>query len=123
VQSAAASRPARSTDQRAGYAHRDQQPAGRGHPRQGFLQILLPSGETGLYPGRNFSTTDQGQNRHEDGYTSSRDHVPQNITALTIGQDRLVQVTVDGNPQPQTIGQIELANFMNEGGLEAVATT
>jgi len=29
-------------------------------------------------------------------------------------------VKLDGDPNPQTVGQLELANFMNEGGLEAI---
>ena len=31
-----------------------------------------------------------------------------------------MQVTLDGQPAPQTVGQLQLANFMNEGGLEAI---
>jgi flagellar basal-body rod protein FlgG len=31
-----------------------------------------------------------------------------------------VQVKLDGQPQPQTIGQLQLATFMNEGGLEQI---
>jgi len=31
-----------------------------------------------------------------------------------------VQVNLDGQTDAQTVGQIELANFMNEGGLEAI---
>ena len=41
-------------------------------------------------------------------------------TAVTIGKTGMVQVTVAGEAAPQTVGQIELANFMNEGGLEAI---
>ncbi|MFT4251942.1 MAG: flagellar basal-body rod protein FlgG [Caulobacter sp.] len=88
---------------------------------KGYLQILLPSGETAYTRAGNFSTNDQGQIVTEDGYTVQPGiTIPENATAITIGKTGLVQVTLDGQTDPQTVGQIELANFMNEGGLEAI---
>ena len=88
---------------------------------KGFLQILLPSGETAYTRAGNFSTNDQGQIVTEDGYTVQPGiTIPQNATATTITKTGLVQVKMEGDPVPQTVGQIELANFMNEGGLEAI---
>ncbi|HQR90427.1 MAG TPA: flagellar hook-basal body complex protein, partial [Caulobacter sp.] len=88
---------------------------------KGYLQILLPSGETAYTRAGNFSTNDQGQVVTDDGYTVQPGiTVPQNATAITIGKTGLVQVTLQGQVEPQVIGQIELANFMNEGGLEAI---
>ena len=88
---------------------------------KGYLQILMPSGETAYTRAGNFSTNDQGQVVTDDGYTVQPGiTVPQNATAITIGKTGLVQVTLQGQTEPQTIGQIELANFMNEGGLEAI---
>jgi len=46
--------------------------------------------------------------------------VPQNAIDIIISKTGMVQVKLDGDPQPQTIGQLQLANFMNEGGLEAI---
>jgi flagellar basal-body rod protein FlgG len=87
---------------------------------KGYLQILLPSGETAYTRAGNFSTNDQGQIVTEDGYTVQPGiTVPQNATDITISKTGLVQVKLDGQPQPQTIGQLQLATFMNEGGLEA----
>ena len=86
---------------------------------KGYLQILLPSGETAYTRAGNFSTNDQGQIVTEDGYTVQPGiTVPQNATDITISKTGLVQVKLDGQPQPQTIGQLQLATFMNEGGLE-----
>ena len=88
---------------------------------KGYLQVLLPSGETGYTRAGNFSTNDQGQVVTEDGYLVQPGiTIPQNATAITIGKTGLVQVTIDGSAQPQAVGQLELANFMNEGGLEAI---
>jgi len=88
---------------------------------KGYLQILMPSGETAYTRAGNFSTNDQGQIVTDDGYAVQPGiTVPQNATAITIGKTGLVQVTLQGQTAPQAIGQIELANFMNEGGLEAI---
>ena len=88
---------------------------------KGYLQVLLPSGETAYTRAGNFSTNDQGQVVTEDGYLVQPGiTVPQNATDIIIGKTGLVQVKLDGQPAPQTIGQLQLANFMNEGGLEAI---
>jgi len=88
---------------------------------KGYLQILMPTGETAYTRAGNFSTNDQGQIVTEDGYTVQPGiTVPQNTTDITISKTGLVQVKLDGQPQPQTIGQLQLATFMNEGGLEQI---
>ncbi|PIB96632.1 flagellar basal-body rod protein FlgG [Caulobacter sp. X] len=88
---------------------------------KGYLQILLPSGETAYTRAGNFSTNDQGQIVTEDGYQVQPGiTVPQNATDIIISKTGLVQVKLDGQTQPQTIGQLQLANFLNEGGLEAI---
>ncbi|KSB88788.1 flagellar basal-body rod protein FlgG [Caulobacter vibrioides] len=88
---------------------------------KGYLQILLPSGETAYTRAGNFSTNDQGQIVTEDGYLVQPGiTIPENATGITIGKTGLVQVNLDGQTDAQTVGQIELANFMNEGGLEAI---
>ncbi len=88
---------------------------------KGYLPILLPSGETAYTRAGNFSTNDQGQVVTEDGYLVQPGiTVPQNATDIIIGKTGLVQVKLDGQTDPQTIGQLQLANFMNEGGLEAI---
>lgn len=88
---------------------------------KGYLQVLLPSGETAYTRAGNFSTNDQGQVVTDDGYLVQPGiTIPQNATAITIGKTGLVQVTLSGQTAPQTVGQIELANFMNEGGLDAI---
>ncbi|WP_454715093.1 flagellar basal-body rod protein FlgG [Caulobacter segnis] len=88
---------------------------------KGYLPILMPSGETAYTRAGNFSTNDQGQIVTEDGYTVQPGiTVPQNATDIIIGKTGLVQAKLDGQTEPQTIGQIQLATFMNEGGLEQI---
>jgi flagellar basal-body rod protein FlgG len=46
--------------------------------------------------------------------------IPENITKLTISSDGKVYATLPGETQPQEIGQIETANFVNPAGLESI---
>jgi flagellar basal-body rod protein FlgG len=44
--------------------------------------------------------------------------VPSNSTGLTIGNDGTVTVLLPNQVTPQTLGQIQLANFVNPAGLD-----
>jgi len=86
----------------------------------GYFQITLPSGETGYTRDGAFQLSDQGELVTSDGYPVQPGiTVPQGTVGFTVSKTGEVQVTTQGNPQPQTIGQLELASFMNEAGLEA----
>jgi flagellar basal-body rod protein FlgG len=88
---------------------------------RGYLQVLLPSGETAYTRAGNLSLNDQGQLVTEDGYLiQPAISVPSDATDVTISKTGQVQITTEGNPTPAVAGQIELANFINEGGLEAM---
>jgi flagellar basal-body rod protein FlgG len=87
---------------------------------RGFFQVLTPSGDTAYSRAGNFSINDQGQLVTQDGYqVQPAISIPQDATAVSISQSGQVQVTQPGNPVPNVVGQIELASFMNEGGLSA----
>ena len=45
--------------------------------------------------------------------------VPTNATTLTINADGQVQATIPGQINQQLLGQLQLANFINEPGLQA----
>jgi len=45
--------------------------------------------------------------------------LPEDFTSVTIGSDGMVLVTVPGNAEPEEVGQIELARFVNSEGLIA----
>jgi flagellar basal-body rod protein FlgG len=45
--------------------------------------------------------------------------VPSNATGVTVNQSGQVQVTIQGQTAPQTVGQLQLAVFPNEAGLDA----
>lgn len=87
---------------------------------QGYFQITLPSGETGYTRDGSFQLSDQGELVTADGYPVQPGiTVPQGAVAVTVSKTGEVQVTLSGQPAPQTIGQLQLATFLNEAGLSA----
>lgn len=87
---------------------------------RGYFQVLLPSGETAYTRAGNFSPNDQGQLVTNDGYlVQPTITIPQDATDVMISSSGLVQVLQPNNTTPQTVGQLTLATFFNEGGLDA----
>jgi flagellar basal-body rod protein FlgG len=87
---------------------------------RGFFQVLTPTGDTAYTRAGNFAVNDQGQLVTQDGYqVQPAISIPQDAIDVTISQAGQVQVTQPGNPVPSVVGQLELASFMNEGGLSA----
>lgn len=88
---------------------------------RGFFQITMPSGETGYTRDGSFQLSDQGELVTADGYPVQPGiTVPQGAVAVTVSKTGEVQVTIAGTPAPQTIGQLQLATFVNEAGLQAL---
>lgn len=87
---------------------------------RGYFQVTLPSGDTAYTRDGSFQVSDQGELVTQDGYTVQPGiTIPQDAIGVTISPTGQVQVATAGDPQPQTVGQLELATFMNESGLEA----
>mgnify|MGYP003559469599 CR=1 FL=1 len=86
---------------------------------QGFFQIQLPDGSTGYSRDGSFQLDPNGQlvtaNGHllEPGIT-----IPPNAQSVTLAADGTVNVTVPGQAAAQSVGQLQLATFINPGGLE-----
>jgi flagellar basal-body rod protein FlgG len=88
---------------------------------RGYFQILLPSGETAYTRAGNFAVNGEGQLVTDDGYTVQPNiSIPQDALDVTISKSGQVQVTQAGQTEPAIVGQLELATFFNEAGLEAV---
>jgi flagellar basal-body rod protein FlgG len=88
---------------------------------KGYFQITLPSGEIGYTRAGNFSLSPEGNLVTEDGYAvEPAITIPQNTTDVSISKTGQVSAIIDGQTDPQIVGQLELANFFNEAGLEAV---
>jgi len=87
---------------------------------RGYFQVLLPSGETAYTRAGNFSVNNAGVMVTDQGYqVIPQITIPANATAVTISSSGLVQATIPTSTTPSTVGQMELATFVNEAGLEA----
>ena len=88
---------------------------------RGYFQVLLPSGETGYTRAGNFSVNGEGQLVTDDGYAVQPNiSIPQDAIDVSISKAGQVQVITQGETEPQVVGQLELASFFNEAGLEAI---
>ncbi|HEX7761799.1 MAG TPA: flagellar basal-body rod protein FlgG [Caulobacteraceae bacterium] len=87
---------------------------------RGYFQVLLPSGETAYTRAGNLSPNDQGQLVTPDGYlVQPTITIPQGTTQVIISKTGQVQVAQPGQTAPTVVGQLQLATFLNEGGLDA----
>ncbi len=85
----------------------------------GFFQIQLPDGTTAYTRDGSFQLNANGQMVTSNGYTVLPGvTIPNNAQSLTIGNDGTVSVTLPGQATPQTVGQLQLANFVNPAGLD-----
>ncbi len=84
---------------------------------RGWFQIEAADGSTLYTRAGAFNTNADGQLVTLDGYTVVPGiTVPQDATEVTVSKSGQVYATVAG--QQQDLGQITLANFVNEAGLE-----
>lgn len=87
----------------------------------GYFRVQLPSGEDAYTRAGSFQLGPDGQMVTQDGYVVQPGiTVPQDAIGVSINAAGEVQAKIAGEVAPQTVGQIELAVFFNEAGLEAV---
>ena len=88
---------------------------------RGYFQITMPSGQTGYTRAGNLAVNADGQMVTADGYPIEPSiTVPAEATAIQITRDGIVEVTLAGQTDPQQIGQLEIASFINPAGLEGI---
>jgi len=87
----------------------------------GFFQVLLPDGTTGYTRDGSFQKDNQGQIVTADGYPVQPNiTIPNNALTVSIGTDGTVSITQSGSAATTQIGSIQLATFINPGGLQSV---
>ena len=85
----------------------------------GFFQVQMPDGTTGYTRDGSFQVSSQGQLVTNNGYVVNPGiTIPTNAQSVTIGADGTVSAAIPGQATPQTIGQLQLASFVNPAGLE-----
>jgi flagellar basal-body rod protein FlgG len=86
----------------------------------GWFQVTLPSGQTAYTRDGTFGLSPNGEIVTSDGYVVQPGiQIPSNATNVTINASGQVQVSLSGQTAPQTVGQLQLAAFPNDAGLEA----
>ena len=86
----------------------------------GFFQVEMPDGSTAYTRDGNFSRDATGLLVNNSGLPiAGQIEVPTDALAIDIGADGTVTALLGDNTQVD-IGQIELAKFANNGGLEAI---
>jgi len=87
----------------------------------GFFQILLPNGETAYSRDGAFKLSADGQIVTTDGFFLQPNiTIPAESEMVNISPDGIVSVKVTGDSEPQEVGQLELAKFVNPSGMEAI---
>jgi flagellar basal-body rod protein FlgG len=89
----------------------------------GFFRIQQADGTDAYTRAGNFGLSPQGQLVTQDGLVVQPGiAIPQNTLSVQINAQGQVNATVAGNNTPQTVGQLELTRFPNEGGLNSIGS-
>jgi flagellar basal-body rod protein FlgG len=88
---------------------------------RGFLQITQPDGTIAYTRDGSFTMDNQGNVVTSAGYPlQPAINIPIGTQSITIGTDGVVTVTSATNAKGTQVGQIQLADFINEEGLQPV---
>ncbi len=88
---------------------------------RGFLQVTMPNGDTNYTRDGSLTLDSTGQLVTATGLLiSPAITIPPNALSVTIGNDGTVSAQMPGTAAVSNLGQIELADFINPTGLQAV---
>jgi len=84
----------------------------------GFFQVLMPDGTTSYTRDGSFRTDANGQLVTSNGFAvQPAITIPAGTQSITIGRDGVVSVVRAGSTAATQVGTLQLANFVNPGGL------
>jgi len=88
---------------------------------RGFFQVLMPDGGQAYSRDGSFQVDAQGQLVTSSGYVvQPAITIPQSAQSVSIGADGTVSVTLAGQSAPTQVGALQLSDFINPAGLQAV---
>ncbi len=88
---------------------------------KGFFQILLPDGTTAYSRDGTFQLNGTGLVVTHDGYQVQPGiTIPSNAIDVTVNNSGQIQVKIEGQTALSTVGQLQIATFLNDAGLEAI---
>ena len=87
----------------------------------GFFQVDLPNGNTAYTRAGNFKLDGDGRMTTSDGYPIQPEIViPEDANEVTISETGVVSAILGEDTESTELGNIDLANFVNEAGLVAI---
>ena len=87
----------------------------------GYFQILLPDGSTAYTRDGAFQRNAQGQLVTANGFEVQPGiTIPAETLSLSVGQDGTVSALISGSTTPTQVGTLQLADFVNPAGLQAI---
>ena len=87
----------------------------------GFIQVLLPDGTTAYTRDGSFQKDNQGQLVTSNGYPVQPNiTIPADALTVTISNDGVVSVTQPGSSAVTQVGTMQVATFINVGGLQSI---
>ncbi len=88
---------------------------------RGFFQVQLPDGTTAYTRDGAFQINADGQLVNSSGYLLQPEvTLPANAQNVTIGSDGTISAQMPNQPAANAVGTIQLADFINPAGLQAV---
>ena len=88
---------------------------------KGFFQILMPDGSLAYTRDGSFQVNQDGQLVTSSGYqVQPAITVPEGAQSITIGSDGTVSVLLPGSAAATQVGSLQLTNFINPAGLQAI---
>lgn len=86
---------------------------------RGFFQVQMPDGTLAYTRDGTFQPDSQGQIVTSSGYPLQPGiQIPAGAQSISISTDGIVSVQMSGEAQPQQVGQILTADFINPAGLQ-----
>jgi len=90
---------------------------------RGFYEILQPDGNVAYTRNGEFHLSADGEIVNGEGLLlQPAITIPQNTLSVTVGRDGTVSAQVAGNTAPTQIGSIQLTDFINPAGLQAIGS-
>ncbi len=90
---------------------------------RGFFQITMPDGTTAYTRDGTFQINENGELVTVQGYIVNPGiTIPDNALSIDINQEGEVLVNIQGQAGFENLGQIQLADFINPTGLEAIGS-
>ncbi|PCJ40833.1 MAG: flagellar basal-body rod protein FlgG [SAR86 cluster bacterium] len=90
---------------------------------KGFLQVLMPDGSLAYSRDGEMQLDNQGQLVTPNGYAIQPSvSIPQDAQSVTIADDGTISVVLPGAATATQVGNIQLADFINPAGLQAIGS-